>query len=97
MMASMRCGQSELAGAIVAEDRPHDVQLHGFEIVELAPDARAWASAWPRFIGLKDRRIYLAATDPFGSEAEITASSAGIAAGRSVRLPRNLARAPVVR
>ncbi len=76
MMACMRCGKSELADAIVTEDRPHDVQHHGFEIVELAPDARAWAAAWPRFVEQDNRRIYLAAKDRFECEADLASAIA---------------------
>lgn len=74
MMACLRCGQSELADAIVTEDHPHDVQLQGFAIVELVSDARAWADAWPRYIVLNGRRVYLRASARFCSEADLNAA-----------------------
>ena len=50
LLACLRCGACELVEAIVDEPRPHDVQLLGYNTIELAPDARAWATAWPRTI-----------------------------------------------
>jgi len=73
MTACLRCGATELADAIVDEPHPHDVQLLGFEIHDLTPEARAWASAWPRFIERNRPWIYVSAAERFETEAGLAA------------------------
>jgi hypothetical protein len=70
MAACLRCGKTDLANPVVSEDRPHDVQMHGYNLIELSDDARKWASAWPRYAVVNRCRIYLSAASRFASAAE---------------------------
>ncbi len=79
MAACMKCGCSDLADPVVSEDRPHDVQFHGYRLYDLSEEARDWASAWPRFTVVNGRRVYLAANARFESGAECKASVAAAA------------------
>src|SRR6185437_9472455 len=80
MAACAKCGRSDLADPIATEDRPHDVQFHGFSFVELSPEARDWASAWPRYSVVAERRVYLSAAVRFETVAERDAAIAAAAA-----------------
>lgn len=74
MAACMKCGRSDLGDAVVSEDHPHDVQFLGYRRCDLSAEARAWASAWPRYSVVDDTRIYLPATVRFQAVAEPPAS-----------------------
>ena len=80
MAACTRCGRSDLADPVATEDRPHDVQFHGFRFFELSPEARDWASAWPRYAVVGERRIYLSAAIRFETVAGRDAAIAEAAA-----------------
>src|SRR3989442_14895747 len=74
MAACTKCGRSDLADPVVTEDRPYDVQLHGYNLFDLSEEAREWASAWPRYAVVNQTRIYLPATARFESTAERNAA-----------------------
>jgi hypothetical protein len=80
MAACTKCGCSDLADPVSSEDRPHDVQFHGYRLCELSPEARDWASAWPRFVAIDNRRVYLPAAARFETIAEQEAAIAAAAA-----------------
>ncbi|HEX3745667.1 MAG TPA: hypothetical protein VHW09_17115 [Bryobacteraceae bacterium] len=80
MAACMKCGCSDLADPVVSEDRPHDVQLHGYSLFDLSAEAREWASAWPRFAVVNDRWVYLPAHARFETGAECQAAVLAAAA-----------------
>ena len=90
MAACMRCGRTVLAFPIVTEDRPHDVQFHGYCQILLVNDARAWASAWPRFAILNDARVYLSASARFASLAELENALTGAAAAQECKTLREI-------
>jgi hypothetical protein len=74
MAACCRCGRADLANPLTSEDRPHDVQFHGYAFFELTDEARAWASAWPRYVWSQStsyKSVYLAASARFTSVAEL--------------------------
>ena len=79
LFACMQCGRTDLAESIVTEDTPHDVQFHGYALCELAEDARAWASAWPRYKVVQEKRVYLSAAARFESDAALDAALAAAA------------------
>ena len=79
MSVCMRCGKSDLADPIVSEDRPHDVQFHGYRLIELSSESRVWASAWPSFAEAENRRVYLAPYLRFETESELKAAVASAA------------------
>src|SRR6185295_10803879 len=64
---------------IVTEDGPHDVQFHGYQFLELAPDARLWASAWPRCAESIGRRVYLSRDARFATREDLAAAIASAA------------------
>src|SRR5215813_4124222 len=68
MAGCMKCGRADLANPIMTEDQPHDVVFHGWGLCELTDEARAWASAWPRFTVVDGRRVYLAAVERYETE-----------------------------
>lgn len=74
------CGRTDLANPIITEDRPHDVQFFGYQLVDLSAEVRTWASAWPRFIVVDERRVYLPAGARFESIDQRAAAIAGAAA-----------------
>jgi hypothetical protein len=80
MAACMKCGRSDLGDAMVSEDHPHDVQFLGYRRYDLSVEARAWASAWPRYSVVDDTRIYLPAMVRFQTVAELHAAVAAAAA-----------------
>src|SRR5882724_3982884 len=88
MAACTRCGRSDLASPIITEDRPHDVQFFGYHLLELSPEVRMWASAWPRFVVVNEKRVYLPAGARFESMDQRDAAIAGASAeqaGRTLR------------
>jgi hypothetical protein len=82
MRACIKCGRTDLADSIVTEDSPHDVQFHGYFMCELADDAKAWASAWPRYKIVDKRRVYLAGMARSETIAELEAALAAAAAAQ---------------
>ena len=76
MAGCTKCGRTDLADPVVTEDQPHDVQFHGYRLLDLSDDARAWASAWARFVRLEQTRVYLPADARFQSVAERDAAVA---------------------
>lgn len=85
MAACSKCGRTDLADPIVTEDQPHDVQFHGYRLLDLSDEARAWASAWARFVRIEQTRVYLPAAAGFKSVAERDAAVA--AAQQQVGVP----------
>jgi hypothetical protein len=88
MAACMRCGRTDLANPAISEDRPHDVQFHGYTFFELSEEASTWASAWPRFAVVNNRGVYLPASARFDSVAELQTAIAAAAvdqAGATLR------------
>ncbi len=72
-----------MADPVSSEDRPHDVQFHGYRLIELPDDARQWASAWPRYAVVNGSRVYLPAASRFASTAERNAALSEAAARQS--------------
>jgi hypothetical protein len=83
MAACTKSGRTDLADPMIAEPRPHDVRFHGYDLLELAEDARAWASAWPRYAVVDNARIYLPASARFESAADLNATVAAAAGQQS--------------
>jgi len=90
------CGRACLANPDVSEDRPHDVQFHGYVMRKLSKDARTWAGAWPRHARNQFPLVFLPATARFTTESELNAA---IAAARhdqaSLTLREKLLRAGI--
>ena len=79
MRACMQCGRADLADSIVTEDTPHDVQFHGYYFCEISEEAKAWASVWPRYKVVQEKRVYLSAAARFESDASLNAAIAAAA------------------
>lgn len=96
MSGCTMCGRACLANPDVSEDRPHDVQFHGYVMRKLSKDARTWAGAWPRHARNQFPLVFLPATARFTTESELNAA---IAAARhdqaSLTLREKLLRAGI--
>jgi hypothetical protein len=83
MSACGKCGRADLANALVSEPRPYDTHFHGYSFFDISEAARAWASAWPRYVEVNYVWVYLPAASRFESAAELNAAVASAAERQS--------------
>jgi hypothetical protein len=97
--ACVRCGTVTVTESLVEEPHPNDVHCVGNRIADVAQEAVAWLSNWPRLargVWNEDRSIYLPAAFRCQTVAELeTAERAQLAAQSPLAQAERLRRAGV--